>query len=289
MQKNRGRQDRSTNLWHVEQMDENINLTSKRDLMPLFYRIGTEVLDWLYPPTCVHCEAANMGGEGAADLLCANCWSKLRPITAPFCPRLGLPFEFDLGKDGLSAEAIANPPPYDRARSAFVHNGVAKKLVSRLKFGDRPDLANFCASMMALAGRELFDEIGGVGRPVLVPIPLHRRRQWQRRYNQSNELAKVLGKNVGLEVDPLILKRVKSTRPQIGLTAEQRARNVSGAFVVQPDILERLSGRNVVLIDDVITTGSTIGAASRVLLNGGVAHVDVISFSRVVIGIDDSL
>ena len=252
-------------------------------------RAGFFVLDQLYPPTCINCETANLGGSGSKNLLCGRCWSKLRPITQPLCPRLGLPFEYDMGADGLSAEAIAHPPPYDRARSAFVHCGVAKKLISRLKFGDRPDLAEFCGSLMALAGRELLEETEGKGKPVLVPVPLHRRRQWQRRYNQSNELAKAMGKLAGLQVDPLIVRRVKKTQPQIGLTAKQRARNVAGAFLAEQNILERLKGRRVIIVDDVITTGSTVKALSKALLKAQVAHIDVISFSRVVIGIDDSL
>ena len=255
----------------------------------LMHRAGYFALDQLYPPTCISCETANMGGAGSKNLLCGRCWAKLRPITPPLCPKLGLPFEYDMGADGLSAQAIAHPPPYNRARSAFVHMGVAKKLVSRLKFGDRPDLSEFCASLMALAGKELFEETEEFGQPVLVPVPLHRGRQWQRRYNQSNELAKALGKLVGLEVDPLIVRRVKKTRPQIGLSGEQRARNVSGAFLAEPNILERLGGRRVLIVDDVITTGSTINALSKALLKAHVAHIDVISFSRVVIGIDDSL
>jgi ComF family protein len=200
-----------------------------------------------------------------------------------------LPFEFDPGPDGLSAEAIVAPPEFKRARSAFLHNGVAKTLVSRLKFGDRPDLAVFCARLMALAGHELFGEEDGARRPVLVPVPLHRWRQWQRRYNQSSQLAQALSHHSGLEVDPLIIQRIKPTRPQIGLSAAQRTANVAGAFKMQPDAFRRLGGRSVIIVDDVITTGSTIAAMTQVLKKGGVEHIDVISFSRVVLGGDDSL
>ena len=248
-------------------------------------RAAKVMLDFVYPPTCVHCEA----GVDRADLLCAECWRKLRPITRPFCPRLGLPFEFDPGPDGISAEAIAKPPEFRRARSAFLHNGVAKTLVSRLKFGDRPDLAVFCARLMALAGHELFENENGVGRAVLVPVPLHRWRQWQRRYNQSSQLAQALSLQTGFCMDPMIIRRIKSTRPQIGLSAAQRAANVAGAFKMHPGGIERLDGRSVIIVDDVITTGSTIAAMTQVLKKSGVEHIDVISFSRVVIGGDDSL
>lgn len=247
------------------------------------HQLGGFVLDFLYPPLCVNCNA----GIARADLICATCWGQLRPITKPLCPRLGVPFEFDMGSDAISAQAIASPPEFERARSAFVHTGVAKKLISRLKFGDRPDLSVFCARMMASAGRELFEPFEGYGRPVLVPVPLHRHRQWHRRYNQSTQLARALAKLVGLDVDPLCVMRTKSTKPQIGLSAEQRAANVAGAFKTSPDMLERLNNRPVIIVDDVITTGSTINAMTRALKKGGVAHIDVISFTRVVFGADD--
>ena len=139
-------------------------------------QLGGAVLDQLYPPLCLHCDAP----VASADALCGECFRKLRPITAPYCPVLGLPFEVSLGPDARSAEAIADPPPFARARSAVIYDEVARKLVGRLKYGDRPELARFCARLMAAAGAELWS-----GDPVLVPVPLHRTRLLSRRYNQS--------------------------------------------------------------------------------------------------------
>jgi ComF family protein len=240
-------------------------------------RFGTMVLDQLDPPLCLACDAP----VREANALCGACFRKLRPITAPLCPRLGLPFEVSLGPEALSAEAIADPPPFERARSAVLYTDLARMLVSRLKYGDRPELARFCARLMAGAGRELW-----VDNPILVPVPLHPARQLQRRYNQSGELARALGRQTGLPVDPLLVSRVKRTRQQVGLSADQRQRNVSGAFRARPDALERTGGRGVVLVDDVITTGSTVEAMTRALQKAGVKQIDVISFARVVIGPD---
>jgi ComF family protein len=233
---------------------------------------GAAVLDQLYPPLCLHCEAA----IATADALCGACFAKLRPISAPYCPVLGLPFEVDLGPDALSAEAIADPPPFRRARSAVLYNEIARKLVARLKYGDRPELARFCARLMAAAGRDLW-----AGDPVIVPVPLHRTRQFTRRYNQSAELARALGRLSGLRVDPGLVVRSRQTRRQVGLSADARARNVAGAFTVRPAGVARLAGRSVVLLDDVITTGSTVKAVTRALTRAGVDKVDVISFARV--------
>jgi len=241
----------------------------------LIGRFGVACLNQLYPPLCLACDAP----VTQAHALCGPCFAALRPITTPMCPRLGIPFEVSLGSDVLSAEAIADPPPFNRARSAVLYNDIARMLVSRLKYGDRPELARFCGRLMAGAGHELWAD-----KPVLVPVPLHRSRQFQRRYNQSGELARALSKFTGLDVDPLLVSRVKKTKQQVGLSADQRLRNVSGAFRAHPNSLERLKGRGVVIIDDVITTGSTIKAMTRALHKAGVEQIDVISFARVVIG-----
>lgn len=235
-------------------------------------RLGAVLLDQLYPPTCLHCDEP----VAMADGLCPACFAKLRPITAPLCPKLGIPFEVSLGPDALSAEAIADPPPFDRSRSAVLYNDVARKLVSRLKYGDRPELARYCARLMASAGGEFW-----TAEPVLVPVPLHRWRQFFRRYNQSAELARLLGHLTGLPIDTELVMRKRNTRQQVGLTADARARNVAGAFVAHPEALRRLKGRPVVIVDDVITTGSTVNAVTKALQKAGVERIDVVSFARV--------
>lgn len=200
----------------------------------------------------------------------------MRPITAPYCPKLGIPFDVPLGPEALSAEAIADPPPFDRARSAVLYNAVARKLVSRLKYGDRPELARFCARLMASAGREFWAET-----PVLVPVPLHPWRLFTRRYNQSMELARQLAGITGLSCEPDLVRRKRPTKRQVGLSASARQRNVAGAFEARAEVVARIRGRGVVLIDDVITTGATVKAVTRALQRAGVERIDVLSFARV--------
>jgi ComF family protein len=240
--------------------------------------VGRALLDTLYPPLCLNCEAA----VSEADALCASCFRQLRAITPPYCPRLGIPFQIWLGPEALSAEAIADPPPFDRSRSAVVYTEVARGLVSRMKYGDRPELARFCGRLMASAGAELWS-----GAPVLVPVPLHPLRAVARRYNQSLELARVIARQTGLSVDPMLVRRVKRTHQQVGLSADARTRNVAGAFLAHPEALARSRGRPVAIVDDVITTGSTVKAVTRALHKAGIERVDVISFARVVVGYED--
>ncbi len=239
----------------------------------LLGRVGARALDLLYPPVCLSCDAP----VATADSICADCFRKLRPISDPMCPILGIPFAVSLGPGALSAEAIADPPPYERSRSAVIYNDVARSLIGQLKYGDRPELARFCARLMAQAGHELWDD-----NAVLVPVPLHRTRQFSRRYNQSTELARALSRLTGIPTDPALVLRRRKTRQQVGLSGDARARNVAGAFAPHPDFAARLKGRRAIIVDDVITTGSTVKAVTRALKTGGADRVDVVSFARVV-------
>ncbi len=230
-------------------------------------------LGLLYPPTCIACQAATGEPHG----LCAACWSGIRFIERPFCERLGTPFQVDLGPNLLSPAAIADPPVFGRARAVAEYDGTASLLVHRLKYNDRLELARALGTMMTRAGAELLGEAD-----VIVPVPLHRWRLWWRRFNQAMALAKVVSVESGVPCDPFLLSRVKRTRRQVGLTKAQRQENLQGAFRVLPEVKARLKGKRVLLIDDVLTTGSTANAASRALLRGGAASVDILAFARVV-------
>jgi ComF family protein len=229
-------------------------------------------LDVGLPRLCAACREP-VGGEG----LCAACWSRLSFITRPYCERLGIPFPYDPGPGVLSLEAIADPPAYRRARAALRFEDVARSLVHALKYGDRLDLAPTMGRWMALAGRELLAEADAV-----VPVPLHWRRQWARRFNQAALLSELVSKATGVPVAHGALKRVKATPQQVGLSQSQRALNVQGAFRVSPDGKLQVAGRRLILIDDVITTGATVDACARALNRAGAAHVDVLVFARVV-------
>ena len=235
-----------------------------------------KALDLIYPPSCLVCRAAT----GDVDTLCPRCWAKMRFIERPYCERLGIPFAQDLGTGLLSPEAIADPPVYHRARAvARFDDGPARALVHLLKYGDRTEIAKPLGRWMARAGIELLETAD-----LLVPVPLHRLRLAARRFNQAAALAQSISSACGVPTDFLVLERVKQTPPQVGLSKLQRAGNVQGAFRVPDDARIRISGRRVVLVDDVLTSGATTNAAARALLRGGAAQVDVLVFARVVTG-----
>jgi ComF family protein len=228
-------------------------------------------VDLALPPLCPACREPVI-----SQALCADCWSKLNFIAPPYCERLGIPFAFDPGPGLLSMQAIADPPAYGRARAAVRYDDVARTLVHALKYGDRLDLAPTLGQWMARAGRELLAEADAI-----VPVPLHWRRLWARRFNQSAMLAQTVGKQSGRPVIYDALKRIKPTAHQVGLTRAQRAENIQGAFRVSAAGKAAVAGRRLVLLDDVLTTGATAEGCTRALMRAGAANVDVLTFARV--------
>lgn len=232
-------------------------------------------IDLVLPPQCLSCRAA-VAAEGS---LCGRCWSQLRLIERPYCARLGIPFAYDLGEGALSAEAIADPPPFDRCRAVATFDDISRALVHGLKYRDRPELARSMGEWMARAGSEVV-----ATADLIVPVPLHRRRLWSRRFNQSAMLAQAVARRSARRFAPAVLARVRPTVQQVGLTQAQRDDNVRGAFRVPATEKINVAGRRVLLVDDVYTTGATAKAATRALLRAGAAAVDVLVFARVVRG-----
>jgi ComF family protein len=228
--------------------------------------------DLIVPPCCLVCRAR----VGAHHLLCAACWRDVHFIRPPLCDVLGIPLPFDTGGRTVSAAAVAHPPAYDRARAVAHHSGAMRTLVHQLKYAHRHDARTLLGRWLAEAGRELLP-----GVDVIVPVPLSRLRLLQRQFNQAALLAGELARQTGMPMHPLLLHRVRSTASQVGMTRDQRRRNVAGAFRVPETRRGAVRGRNVLLIDDVVTTGATVEACARALKRAGAAQVDVLALALV--------
>lgn len=228
--------------------------------------------DLVYPPVCPSCGVL-VARHGA---VCPPCWQKLIFIEWPFCPVMGTPFSHDMGEAILSAAALADPPVFDRARAALIYNDGARALVTALKYHDRTDLAPTMAAWMHRAGEGWL-----AASDAIVPVPLHRRRLLSRRFNQAAELARQLAARTGRPLLVGALVRRRPTRQQVGLGAAQRADNVRGAFTVAGARRAEIAGRRLVLVDDVLTTGATVSAATRALKRAGAAEVTVLTFATV--------
>ena len=228
--------------------------------------------DLVVPPCCLVCRAR----VAAHHALCAGCWRQVHFIRPPLCDVLGIPLPFDTGGRTVSAAAVAHPPAYGRARAVAHYSGAMRTLVHQLKYADRHDARTLLGRWLAEAGRELLPEADAI-----VPVPLSRLRLMQRQFNQAALLAGELARQTGIPMHPLVINRVRSTRSQVGMTREQRRRNVAGAFRVPEHARAGLRGRHVLLIDDVITTGATVDACVRTLRRAGAARVDVLALALV--------
>ncbi len=230
------------------------------------------IADVLVPALCLSCHRR----LSTHDALCPTCWSGIDFIRPPLCDRLGLPMPYDTGAPMISAAAAADPPAYDRARAVARFDGVMRTLIHDLKFHDRHDARRLFGRWLAEAGAELLADAD-----LLVPVPLTRMRLLRRRFNQSAILAHEVARVAHVRVEPLALLRVRSTRPQVGLSRQQRRQNVASAFAVEPARKSAIDGAKIVLVDDVITTGATTEACARTLKRAGAARVDVLALALV--------
>ena len=232
--------------------------------------IAASMADFIVPPSCLSCQAP-LAEHGA---VCAGCWSNINFIRAPLCDRLGLPMPYDAGDPMISAAAIASPPHYDRARAVAHFSGVMREMILTFKYGDTHNARALFGRWLSSAGAELI-----AGCDVIAPVPMHPRRLLARRFNQSAILARELARTNESPYEPQLLSRVRHTQSQVGLTNNQRQRNLAGAFAVSLRQKQRIEGRNVLLVDDVITTGTTLNACARMLKRAGAARVDALALA----------
>ena len=237
--------------------------------VPNVWRAG---LDIIFPPLCLGCQTRLVNH----DALCPECWRQIDFIRPPLCDRLGLPLPYDIGGTMISAAAAAHPPPFERARAVARYDGLMRKLVHDFKFNDTHDARRLFGRWLCQTAPELIN-----AADCIVPVPLARFRLLSRRYNQAQILAAELSRQADKPCLPLALLRTRSTARQIGLTRRERQRNVSGAFAVAPGATAQIAGKSVLLIDDVMTTGATVSAATKALKTAGAARVDVLALALV--------
>ncbi len=228
--------------------------------------------DLIVPPVCIACREA----LSAHHALCADCWRDVSFIRSPLCDRMGIPLPFDTGVTTVSAAALAEPPDYDRARAAAHFAGTARRMVHGLKYSDRQEVRVLLGTWLQTAGHDLLGDTH-----LIIPVPMSRRRLFWRTFNQAAILAHEIGRRTGLPVSVSTLRRRRATRPQVGLTRAQRRDNMEGAFAIAKRKRVRIEGQNILLIDDVITTGATVNACARALKRAGAHRVDVLAVAMV--------
>jgi ComF family protein len=234
----------------------------------------TRILDTILPPHSLITGQVLASTDEKAD---TELWQSLKFIDDPCCTACGFPFEFEQGKDALCIRCHTHMPAFNHARAAITYDDNSRKLILDFKHGGRTDGLRFFAAQMLRAGGQILE-----GADMLIPVPLHKVRLRQRRFNQAALLARALSQLNGIPYQTEILMRSKNTPSQGGQTFAGRKRNVAGAFGLRPQQTELLTGKHVVLIDDVYTTGSTLSACAKTLKRAGAARVDALTFMRVV-------
>ncbi len=244
---------------------------------PVSRRVGAALraltvygVDLLLPPRCPACRQI----VDNAGRFCLGCWTGLTFITAPLCAGCGAPFDIDRGPAARCGACLETPPRFAAARAALAYAGSARTVLLGFKHGDRQHLVDIMAPQLVRAGRDWFGP-----DTVLVPVPLHRWRLWKRGFNQAALLARAVSRRTGspLAVDALV--RVKPTQSSQGMGRRARADNVRGAFAVARP--ERIKDKEIILIDDVLTTGATAEACTTALLRAGARGVRVLTWARV--------
>lgn len=230
------------------------------------------VLHYLYPPRCLTCEALVTSEEA----LCGACWRETVFLTGLVCDKCGAPLPGDEPEGALCDDCLRVARPWERGRAALAYRGNGRRLVLAFKHGDRQDLRR-------PAGRWLLQAVRPILRPdmLVAPVPLHWLRLLRRRYNQAALLSGELARLTGLDHCPDLLIRRRRTPSQEGRSREARFANIAGALAVHPRRADRLTGRHVLLVDDVMTSGATFAAAAEACRAAGASGVSILALARV--------
>lgn len=228
--------------------------------------ISETIVDTILPPQAL------LGLDG--DPIARRMWADVTFLDAPWCDACGFPFEYAVQGGSLCGRCSVKRPSYGRARAAMAYDDGSRALILSFKHGGRTEGLSSFAAQMRRAGRDVL-----VDADLLVPVPLHPSRLIRRRYNQATLLARALAKITPAQVSPDLLRRIRRTESQGQFNARARTENVRGAFAVRRP--EKIKGKNIVLIDDVLTTGATLEACARTLKKAGAARVDGLCLARV--------
>ena len=238
-------------------------------------KIIRELISFVYPQSCAGCGLAL--SSALENAFCSDCEQALDLISPPYCPSCGIPNSNEAPSPHLCGDCLTGIYHFDCASTKGLYRGMLREIIQRFKYQGQTSLVRPLAQMLSEPGRELLS-LYKVG--LIVPVPLHHLRLRQRGYNQAALLAGRLGSSLGISVDYSSLKRSRWTEPQTGLSRRQRAANVKGAFdLIKPD---KVRGKCILLLDDVLTTGETVNQCVRVLKDGGAREVLVLTVARTV-------
>jgi len=229
-------------------------------------------LDVLFPPLCHVCR--RFIPDSGEIHICPDCRERMPPIVAPLCIVCGIPFS-GAGTDHVCGSCSTSLPRFDAARAAFAYEGASRDLIHAFKYRNKTHLRRPLA--LLTIGR-LSEFIVSRRSDLIMPVPLHRKKLSSRGFNQAILLGEILAQRLQVPLDRRNLRRIRWTEPQVNLAAHERRANVKGAFAIHDPAL--VNGRRVLLVDDVLTTGSTADECGRILRASGAADVTVVTVAR---------
>lgn len=229
------------------------------------------ILDFALPPRCPICGITVQEDHR----FCLSCWQDLKFLNQPWCSLCGAPFAFDRGENECCAHCLVDPPDHDGVRAAVVYDDMSALVAMRLKYGNRLGLAELIAKQLARFDNEIAPDA------LIIPVPLHRSRLWRRGFNQSVLIADGILRRTQAEQANRILVRTTATPPLRSASARQRQKLVRGAFGIAKGCSGRIEGREIILVDDIYTSGATANACAKTLKAAGAARVLVFCWARV--------
>lgn len=233
----------------------------------------SSILNWCYPPLCLTCDSS----VSTWGTLCSTCWKRLSFLSSPLCAQCGYPLPYDFGKDSLCGTCTIEAPPYDQALSLFYYKETGKSLIHRLKFSDQTYIARYLSRLLVQQHPLLWQHTD-----LILPVPMHRWRFLRRGFNQAALLVKAISKLTSISYHMTLLKRTKLTTPQSQLTFKQRQTNLQGSLHLSATHKGLLEGKRIILIDDVMTTGSTIRQCCKLLRKAHPDHICVVTLARTI-------
>ncbi len=247
-----------------------MKITSK--ITSLIFEIGQNIIDFVFPPACPYCDKT----IDSHNLFCQECFKKISFIERSICHWCGKPlFLEDISQTEkmLCPDCMNKRPVYDLARAVFIYDNFSKISILKFKYADKMEYSYQFVNLMQRAGRDLFDKTD-----LIIPVPMHWKRRLRRYYNQADVLGKLLAKRVHIPYSSKILFRSRYTSPQENKSFNERKHNVKDAFCVRKNTL--IKGKNILLIDDVFTTGATVNNCAKALKKAGAKAVYVLTIAK---------
>lgn len=233
------------------------------------------IADIIFPPRCLCC-ADNIIEHGN---LCADCWADTQFITEPFCDICGYPQELEVDLiEGICSFCTAKKPSYQKARALFSYENAGLQLIHNLKYYDKQHIAEPLSKMLYSKYSDIIMQAD-----IIVPVPIHWRRLLMRKYNQSLLMSNCLSKFSGKPVIADLLYRTKYTAPQNRMNYKERYRNIKDIIKVTDKYQDMIAGKNILLVDDVITTGATINGCAKELTKAGSCSINVVTFAKTIL------